>query len=61
MKKNLKKLALYRETLRIMSHYSLRAVAGGATFNCNTTCRCPDDITTFSADCTVDCPTTSLG
>jgi hypothetical protein len=61
MKKGLKKLTLCRETLRVMSHYSLRMVAGGASFNCHTTCRCPDDPGTFSADCTVDCPTTSLG
>jgi hypothetical protein len=62
MKKKSKRLSLHRETLRSLNEQGLRGVAGGQTLDyagCGTSCRCRDDIGTFSADCTIECPTTS--
>lgn len=64
MKKRIKKLSLYRETLRNLDTSRLKGVAGGNTYDpgaCCTTCRCLDHPDTFSAGCTAGCPTTSLG
>lgn len=64
MKKRSKRLALHRETLRNLNEQGLKKVAGGFTYDyagCGTSCRCRDNVDTFSADCTIECPTTSLG
>ncbi|HSG38853.1 MAG TPA: class I lanthipeptide [Thermoanaerobaculia bacterium] len=65
MRKRNGKLTLSRETLRNLDASRLKEVAGGLfTYDpgaCGTTCRCLDDPGTFSAECTIDCPTTSLG
>lgn len=64
MRKRSRKLALSRETLCNLDASRLKKVAGGFTYDpgaCGTTCRCLDHPDTFSAGCTIDCPTTSLG
>lgn len=64
MKKKSKRLALHRETLRNLEEPGLKGVAGGQTYDyagCGTSCRCRDNIDTFSADCTAECPLTSNG
>ena len=63
MKKKAKKLRVHRETLRNLGDRPLRQAVGGApTLNpgqCQTSCVCRDDPGTFSAECTLECPTTS--
>jgi|tagenome__1003787_1003787.scaffolds.fasta_scaffold13892089_2 hypothetical protein len=65
MRKKNKRLALHRETVRNLDNAGLQGVVGGTYTRtgpqCATSCHCPDQQDTFSADCTVDCPTTSLG
>lgn len=65
MKKRSRKLNLSRETLRNLNAAQLKEAAGGLfTYDpgaCGTTCRCLDHPDTFSAACTFECPTTSLG
>jgi hypothetical protein len=63
MKKQTRKLALHRETLRDLDGEILGgiAVGGGYTYNiwqCGTSCDCLDSPGTFSAYCTEECPTT---
>jgi formate-dependent nitrite reductase cytochrome c552 subunit len=65
MKKKSKRLALHRETVRNLDDIGLKGVVGGTWTRtgpqCATSCQCIDYQDTFSADCTADCPTTSLG
>ena len=65
MKKKSKRLSLHRETLRNLEEPGLRAAVGGNfTYDyaqCGTSCRCRDNVDTFSADCTAECPFTSNG
>lgn len=65
MRKKNKRLALHRETLRNLDESNLQAVVGGSNTYCaeacGTTCRCLDNLDTFSADCTAGCPFTSQG
>jgi hypothetical protein len=65
MRKKNKRLALHRETVRTLDNAGLQGVVGGTYTRtgsgCASSCHCPDYVDTFSADCTADCPTTSLG
>lgn len=64
MKKRVKKLRVHRETVWNLSDSRLQGVLGGYTMNpgeCGTSCGCIDESGTFSATCTAQCPTTSLG
>lgn len=66
MKKRAKRLSLHRETVRNLDPARLDGVVGGTGYThdpgaCGTTCRCLDFQDTFSAECTFDCPQTSMG